>query len=91
MTVSMSARYRAPERPAHALAVGQFVKMNGLLGRSETYLITGTMPARNNSPQYRIRNDGERYERVATEDVLVLVEPSAASHEGLIARTFGHG
>jgi len=50
------------------------------------------LPPRGDSPQYRIRNDGERHERVATQD---SIQPILASQSGegatLIERTFGHG
>jgi hypothetical protein len=59
---------------AHRFAIGQSVWLKNRLGMSprtaETYRITGTLPAMDNSPQYRIRNDDERHERVATEDSL---------------------
>lgn len=58
----------------HKFTVGQTVRLKngfGLPSRAaDLYRITGTMPARDNSPQYRIRNDEERYERVATEESL---------------------
>ena len=60
---------------AHRFAIGQSVWLKNRFGMSprtaETYRITGTLPARDNSPQYRIRNDDERHERVATEDSLI--------------------
>ncbi len=37
---------------------------------AESYRITATLPESGNSPQYRIRNDQERHERVITEDRL---------------------
>ena len=40
------------------------------LDTAEMFRITATLPARDNSPQYRMRNDDERYERVTTEDNL---------------------
>lgn len=60
---------------AHRFTVGQTVRMNNRFGLSpataETYRITAILPVReDNSPQYRIRNDDERHERVATEDSL---------------------
>ena len=59
---------------------------------SEIYRITGTLPPRENSPQYRIRNDDERHERVTTQDSLEPVSVSAAGEQAtLIERTFGHG
>ncbi len=58
----------------HRFAIGQSVKMKGTIGTSlqtgDMFRITGRMPARDNSPQYRIRNDEERHERMVAEDDL---------------------
>lgn len=58
----------------HRFAIGQAVHLKNGFSRSdaagEIYRITAMLPERNNSPQYRIRSDGERHERVATEDTL---------------------
>jgi hypothetical protein len=63
--------------------------------RSQTadiYHITGTLPPRGEFPQYRIRNDNERHERVAAQDDLEPVSPSSAGEgAALIERTFNHG
>jgi hypothetical protein len=80
----------------HLFAVGQSVRLKGGSGRpallGNIYHITGTLPPRGDSPQYRIRNDEERHERVTTQDSL---EPVSMSRPGdgatLIERTFGHG
>ncbi|MEP9373297.1 hypothetical protein [Mesorhizobium sp. KR1-2] len=60
----------------HRFAIGQSVHFKNR--QSDTtggvYRITATLPERDNSPQYRIRNDGERHERVTTENTLVLVD-----------------
>ena len=60
--------------PAHRFVIGQSVRLRGRFGlplnTAEIYRITGTLPARDNSPQYRLRNDEERHERVTTEDNL---------------------
>lgn len=62
----------------HRFAIGQSVRLRNRFGQStttaETYRITGTLPEKDNSPQYRIRNDSERHERVMTEDSLEVVE-----------------
>ncbi|WP_157014724.1 hypothetical protein [Mesorhizobium xinjiangense] len=80
------------EASTHVFAVGQSVRLKSGFGRTaaDIYHITGTLPLRGNSPQYRIRNDGERHERVTTQDDL---EPVVISQSGpsLIERTFGHG
>jgi hypothetical protein len=69
--------------PAHRFVIGQSVRLKSGFGVSptmaETYHITGTLPARNNSPQYRVRNDDERHERVITEDSLEEFEASPAA------------
>lgn len=80
----------------HRFAVGQAVRLKDGFGRpplpGDVYHITGTLPPRGDSPQYRIRNDDERHERVTTQDSL---EPVDMGQPGdgptLIERTFGHG
>jgi hypothetical protein len=63
---------------AHRFAIGQTVRFKGSFGMSlqaaEIYRITGKLPDKDNSPQYRIRNDDERHERVTTEDSLEDIE-----------------
>jgi hypothetical protein len=84
------------EAPTHLYALGQSVRLKGSLGMfpksTEIYHVTGRLPPRGDSLQYRIRSDGERYERMATEDSLepVPVLPGDES-ETLLERTFGHG
>jgi hypothetical protein len=62
----------------HRFAVGQPVRLTSQLGLVPTaatfYRVTRTLPERDSSPQYRIRSDDERHERVATEDMLEPVE-----------------
>ncbi|ADZ72640.1 hypothetical protein [Polymorphum gilvum] len=62
----------------HRYAIGQSVRLNtGTGGPSrsgDTYRITATLPTRDNYPQYRIRNDDERHDRVASEDTLEAVK-----------------
>lgn len=84
------------EAAAHLYAVGQAVRLKGRLGSfketAEIYHITGTLPPKGDSPQYRIRNDGERHERVTTQDNLELIqETSTGENAILLERTFGHG
>jgi hypothetical protein len=79
----------------HLFAIGQTVRMRGGFGTfprtAEIYHITGTLPPRGDSPQYRIRNDDERHERVTTQDSLEPVDISTPSDGAiLIERTFGH-
>lgn len=99
MTVSARGsrtRRPSPEAPTHQFGVGQVVRMKSYFGTPsktpEVYRITGTLPARDNSFQYRIRSDDERHERVASEDSLELAgEPAPARGTTLIERTFGNG
>jgi hypothetical protein len=74
--------------PAHRFVIGQSVRLRGRFGlplnTAEIYRITGTLPARDNSPQYRMRNDEERHERVTTEDNL---EEAPAIAAGAISQT----
>jgi hypothetical protein len=73
---------RAPSAPqaTHQFRIGQAVRMRGGFVRSgEVFLITATLPPVGDSPQYRIRNSEERFERVATQSSLEPVEPTAAT------------
>lgn len=59
---------------------------------AELYRVTGTLPPRDNSPQYRIRSDDERHERVTTQDALEAASLSSTGNgTTLIERTFGNG
>lgn len=85
-----------PDPNAHLLAIGQTVRLKSNFGAfpktSDLYQITGKLPPRGGSPQYRIRNEEERHERVTTQDNLEIVQPSStAGNASLIERTFGHG
>lgn len=83
-----------PDPVRHRFAVGQFVRLNNGFARTLTpaaiYQITGMLPARENLLQYRIRSDGEPYERVTSEDDLEPVDLSQ-TNSPLLERTFGHG
>ncbi len=64
---------------SHLFAIGQSVRLKGFgkpFSPMDTYRITGILPPRENSPQYRIRNDDERHERVITQDSLEPVHVS---------------
>jgi hypothetical protein len=90
-------RHPRPSRrdpTTHLFTVGQAVRLKGGFRRAiqaaEIYRITGTLPARDDSPQYRIRNDDECHERVTTQDSLEpLPVSSAGDGATLIERTFG--
>ena len=89
-----TARRIRREAPAHMFEVGQAVRLKGGLASrfQEIFHITGILPPKEGSPQYRIRNQEERYERVTTQDNLEPVDsPPAGSGATLIERTFGHG
>jgi hypothetical protein len=84
------------EAATHLFTTGQIVRLKGgfsLQSQSaDTYRITATLPPRGDSQQYRIRNDGEHYERVATQDSLEAVSISPTGPSGaLIEGTFGAG
>jgi hypothetical protein len=90
------ARSIRPAAATHLFAVGQAVRLRGSFGTfpktAEIYHVTATLPPRGDSLQYRIRNDDERHERVATQDSLEPIRPSQSNEgETLITRTFGHG
>lgn len=81
----------------HLFTVGQAVRLKRWCGSShrfeEIYHITGTLPPRDNSPQYRIRNDEEGHDRVATQDSLMRADVAQSGDSGttLMERTFGNG
>lgn len=84
------------EAATHLFAIGQTVRLRNSFGTfpktAEVYRITGTLPPRGDSPQYRIRNDDERHERVTTQDSLEPVRMTPAGDDAaLMERTFGHG
>jgi len=92
----LNARPVRRDAATHLFEVGQAVRMRVGLGgaklSSDIYHITGTLPPRGDSPQYRIRNDDERHERVITQG---SIEPLAMSRSGcgptLLETTFGQG
>jgi hypothetical protein len=61
----------------HRFSIGQSVRMANRFGTVKTndllFTVTGKMPATDRSPQYRIRSEEERHERVATEDLLEAI------------------
>lgn len=67
-------RYKAPDTPVHRFAIGQKVRIKGWGGNkvksTATYCIMATLPASGGSLQYRMRDDAEKHERIATEDNL---------------------
>ncbi len=65
------------ETAVHQFSVGQIVRIRSKSGvfpkTDDVFRITRTLPIQDNFPQYRLRSDGESYERVAAEDALELV------------------
>ena len=63
----------------HRFSIGQSVRMPNRFGTVKTddllFTVTGKMPAKDRSPQYRIRSEEERHERVVTEDMLQAIAP----------------
>jgi hypothetical protein len=68
--------------PIHRFPIGQTVRLKSRKGLSpkaaDTYRITAFLPARDNSPQYRMRNDDVAQERVSQE---VDLEPITSAAE----------
>ena len=63
----------------HRFSIGQLVRMANRFGAAKTnelsFTVTGRMPEKDNSPQYRIYSEEERHERVASEDMLQAIAP----------------
>jgi hypothetical protein len=76
----------------HLYAVGQAVRLKGgFAQRSQApglYHVTRTLPPQGESPQYRVRNDYEGHERLASQSELEAVTGEGAA---LMERTFSHG
>ena len=94
--IRRAARPARHEAQTHLFTIGQAVRLRGGFGKmpqhADIYRITGTLPPRGDSLQYRIRNDDERHERVTTQDSLEPIDISQSGSGGtLIERTFGHG
>ena len=78
----------------HRFAIGQSVRLKGTIAMalqtSDMFRITGRMPARDWSPQYRISNDEGRHERVAEENNLEEITV-ASSPRSLLGRSESSG
>lgn len=90
----VSAMRHEPE--THLFRIGQAVRLRGRFGvvrsTEDIYVVTATLPPLGDRPQYRIRSDDERYERVATQDNLEPVHRSpGGGHATLAEQAFGHG
>lgn len=82
------------DEATHVFKIGQSVRLIGAVGRSAqiagVFRITAVLPPIGDSLQYRIRNDDERHERVATQENLEpLAKPPTAGSEKLTEKTFG--
>lgn len=88
-----ASRSQRPDTATHLFAVGQAVRLKGGFGQAAgVYYVTATLPPSGDSPQYRIRNDGDRHERVTTQDKLEAMRASSGGEgDTLIERTFSHG
>jgi hypothetical protein len=76
----------------HLFTSGQAVRLkNAVLLSGNVYLITASLPPNGASPQYRIRNDNEKFERMASEADLELVSLSPRSEgDASIEQLFGN-
>ncbi|NKJ37262.1 hypothetical protein FHT28_004005 [Rhizobium sp. SG570] len=67
--------------PIHRFPIGQIVRLKSRKGLSpkaaDIYRITAFLPARDNSPQYRMRNDDVAQERVTQEVDIEPITPVA--------------
>jgi hypothetical protein len=65
------ARKEQPAVPEHRFRIGQKVRLTNLANLSpvtaSVYEVVSTLPARDNSPQYRLHNVEKGQERVAME------------------------
>lgn len=65
------------QRERHVFAVGQTVKLRSGFWKpyrsAEIFRVMAALPLIGDEPQYRIRGDDERHERVATQDALEAV------------------
>jgi len=75
----------------HLFSVGQAVRLKGRLwGSGNVYLVTAKLPPIGDSPQYRIRSEAEKFERVATQSNLELVSASEGDEATtLLEKSFG--
>lgn len=78
-----NARHARRQTEAHHFTIGQLVRLKDGLTRTPatavTYRVTGVLPPRGDTPQYRIHNGEERYERVTTQDHLEPVDAIQSS------------
>jgi hypothetical protein len=89
-------RFRQDDKLAHRFAVGQCVQMKTFGSSQPTgqkFTINALMPVRDGTPQYRLRGESEKHDRVDREDNLVMaVEPNGVveqDKEGMDAMAKG--
>jgi hypothetical protein len=84
-------RRQVPHSTMHLFEVGQAVRLkHSLWGTGNVYLITAKLPPVGDAPQYRIRNEGEKFERMATQDNLAhALTSTGGASAALLERSFG--
>jgi hypothetical protein len=77
----------------HLFKPGQAVRLKGRLWPSNNiYLIAANLPPSGESPQYRIRSDTEKFDRMATQANLELISPAAGGEgDALVETSLGLG
>jgi len=87
----MSQQSRRVHSATHLFTTGQSVRLkNAVLLAGNVYRITASLPPTGASPQYRIRNENETFERMASEADLELVAASPRREESSsIEKHFG--
>jgi hypothetical protein len=69
----------------HSFSLGQAVRLTGGFRTSgNVYIVTAMLPANEGSPQYRIRNEDEKFERMATQANLEPLNAPAAVESGAV-------
>ena len=92
--VASTAILRRPARMSaatHMFALGQAVHfVGGFRPSGGVYLITALLPPTGDSPRYCIRNDVEKFERVATQAGLEpVIAPARDESAVLFKKSFG--
>lgn len=82
------------DRTTHSYRVGDLVRLKGGFVQhphaAGAYRITATLPPDGTFPQYRVRNEDERHERVVAQDNLERVRADTRNERSkLISKTFG--
>lgn len=67
----------------HRFSLGQAVRLTGGFRTSgNIYIVTAILPPNEGSPQYHIRNEAEKFERMATQANLEPITAPAAVESG---------